>query len=328
MSLPFSISVIVVNFQSFSTLRRCLDALRVQTLAPECVVLIDNSRDRECAALQKDYPYLLVECLGQNLGFAAANNRGVAMCQTEFVALLNPDAFPEPDWLEKLINAAKARPDCAAFGSLQLMDSNPELIDGMGDVYHFSGVMWREAHGQPRSKIGPLTMRSIFSPCAAAALYRREAFLEVGGFDEDFFCYCEDVDLGFRLRLAGWESALVPDAVVRHTVSSSSGGERSDFATYHGHRNMVWVFIKNMPGILLWFFLPLHILVQFAAMFVLTLRGQILVGFRAKIDALKGLTMMWGKRQTIQSNRIASIMKINRSIFLKSSPNFRGVPKT
>ncbi len=294
-----------------------MDALRVQTLAPERVFLIDNSLDRECATLQKDYPNLLVECLGQNLGFAAANNRGVAMCDTEFVALLNPDAFPEPDWLEKLVCAAKARTDCAAFGSLQLMDSSPEIIDGVGDVYHCSGDMWREGYGKTRSEIGHISMRSIFSPCAAAALYRREAFLEVGGFDEDFFCYCEDVDLGFRLRLAGCESVFVPDAVVRHAVSSSSGGERSDFATYHGHRNMVWVFIKNMPGILFWLLLPVHFLVNLLALLVLVARGQALVGLRAKLDAIKGIPKVWNSRRTIQSKRVASVMDIWRALSLK-----------
>ena len=316
MAPSYSVSVIVVTYQSLSTLRRCLDALRVQTLSPACVVLIDNSLDRECATLQKDYPHLLVECLGQNLGFAAANNRGVAMCQTEFVALLNPDAFPEPDWLEKLLVAAKSRPDCAAFASLQLLDSNPELIDGLGDAYHCSGAMWREAHGQPRSEIDHISMRSIFSPCAAAALYRREAFLEVGGFDEDFFCYCEDVDLGFRLRLAGWGSALVPDAVVRHVVSSSSGGERSDFATYHGHRNMVWVFIKNMPGILFLLFLPMHITMNFIALIILSFRGQTGEGIRAKLDALRQVPRMWRKRQAIQATRKVSHWEFFKSLRL------------
>ncbi len=281
------------------------------------MVLIDNSLDRECATLHKDYPKLLIECFGQNLGFAAANNRGVAMCGTEFVVLLNPDAFPEQDWLEKLLGAAKSRPDCAAFGSLQLMDSNPEIMDGVGDVYHWSGLMWREAHGRSRSKIGPLSMRTIFSPCAAAVLYRREAFLEAGGFDEDFFCYCEDVDLGFRLRLAGWESALIPDAVVRHAVSSSSGGERSDFSTYHGHRNMVWVFSKNMPGFVFWLFLPLHAAMNMASLCLLAFRGQGRVGLQAKWDAIKGIPKMWNKRKQIQTSRKASAWQIWRAMCLR-----------
>jgi GT2 family glycosyltransferase len=197
------------------------------------------------------------------------------------------------------------------------MDSSPEIIDGVGDVYHCSGAMWREGYGKTRSEIGHISMRSIFSPCAAAALYRREAFLEVGGFDEDFFCYCEDVDLGFRLRLAGCESVFVPDAVVRHAVSSSSGGERSDFATYHGHRNMVWVFIKNMPSFLFWLFLPLHVAMNIAAVFILAARGQGLIALKAKWDAIKGIPKMWQKRQQIQATRKASTWQIWRAMSLR-----------
>ncbi len=125
-------------------------------------------------------------------------------------------------------------------------------------------------------------------------------------------CYGEDVDLGFRLRLAGWKAMLVPDAVVRHVGSASSGGQRSEFASYHGHRNMVWVYVKNMPGFLFWLFLPLHILANLASMIVLTLRGQGKVAWRAKRDAIKGLPKIWKKRKAIQSKRVASIWDILR----------------
>ncbi len=103
----------------------------------------------------------------------------------------------------------------------------------------------------------PEPEREVFSACAAAALYRRDVFEALGGLDEDFFCYMEDVDLGFRLRLAGWGCTYVPTAVVHH-VGSATSGRRSHFTTYHGHRNLVWVFFKNMPGALLWLYLPQH----------------------------------------------------------------------
>ena len=135
----------------------------------------------------------------------------------------------------------------------------------------------------------------------------------IGGFDEDFFCYGEDVDVGFRLRLAGYVCRFVPEAVVLHAGGTSSGGQRSEFAAYHGHRNMVWVYVKNMPGVLFWLFLPLHILANLASMIVLTLRGQGKVAWHAKRDAIKGLPAMWKKRQAMQSMRVASIKNIWRS---------------
>jgi GT2 family glycosyltransferase len=212
-----------------------------------------------------------------------------------------------------LVQAARECPGTAALGSLQLMSENRATIDGAGDCYHISGLFWRAAHGRSLAAT-KLEAREIFSPCAAAALYRKAAVDEIGGFDEAFFCYGEDVDLGFRLRLAGWKSMLVPDAVVRHVGSASSGGQRSQFASYHGHRNMVWVYMKNMPGLLFWLFLPLHILANIASVAVLTLRGQGKVAWRAKRDAIKGLPKMWKKRKAIQAKRVSSLWDILRAL--------------
>jgi GT2 family glycosyltransferase len=234
---------------------------------------------------------------GRNTGFAGGNNFGLARTATELVATLNPDTVPEPSWLEALVQAAREDPETAAFGSLQLMRGKRALIDGAGDCYHISGLFWRAGHGSslPAAKF---EAAEIFSPCAAAALYRKTALDEVGGFDEDFFCYGEDVDLGFRLRLSGHRSRLVPDAIVFHEGGGSSGGPRSDFAAYHGHRNMVWIYVKNMPGLLFWLLLPLHVLANIASMVILAFRGQGGIAWRAKRDALRRLPAMWKKRAT------------------------------
>jgi len=306
-----SIAVVIVYYSGLEDLMRCLECLASQTLPPQEVIVVDNSEAGDCAGLR--LPAALpfrVRRSEANTGFAAGNNVGMSLAKTELVALLNPDAFADRRWLERLAVAAGIHQDCASFGSLQLKDEKPELIDGLGDLYQPSGIFRREGHGRHLAGLQPLRPREIFSPCAAAALYRRDAVLAVGGFDEDFFCYGEDIDLGFRLRLAGWKSMLVPDAVVRHLGSSSSGGQRSDFATYHGHRNMVWVYVKNMPGFLFWLFLPLHVLANFASVLVLALRGQDKVAWRAKCDAIKGLLAVWKKRQAIQFMRVASFKEI------------------
>lgn len=150
----------------------------------------------------------------------------------------------------------------------------------------------------------------IFSPCAAAALYRRQALVEVGGFDDDFFCYVEDVDLGFRLRLMRHRAMYVRDAVVHHVGSATTGGQHSDFAVYHGHRNLVWTFVKNMPGKVFWPLLPLHLAMNLVALAVFPLRGQGRVIVRAKWDAIRGLPKMWRKRKVIQSMRLATTREI------------------
>src|SRR5512138_814980 len=139
---------------------------------------------------------------------------------------------------KKLVVLAEAHQDTSSFSSRQLQANDPEFLDGAGDAYHVSGMAWRIGLGYPVKSYG-LMPTSLFSPCAAAAMYLREAFLDVGGFDEDFFSYFEDVDLGFRLQLKGYRCLYVPGAVVHH-VGSASLGQRSDFAFYHSHRNLVW----------------------------------------------------------------------------------------
>jgi GT2 family glycosyltransferase len=305
-------AIVVVYRSDPAALIRCIKCLGRQSVRAQSIIVVDNSEEADLKTMDLGNVEILRP--SENIGFAAGNNIGVATTVSDFIALLNPDAFPDHVWLDSLLKAVDANPQHAAFGSVQLLDENPEVLDGIGDTYHLSGIFRREGHGRRRDEYGELQPREMFSPCAAAALYRREAFEAVGGFDEDFFCYGEDVDLGFRLRLAGWKSMMVPDAIVRHVGSASSGGARSDFATYHGHRNMVWVYLKNMPGILFWLFLPLHILANIASVIVLTLRGQGKVAWRAKRDAIKGLPKMWKKRKDIQSRRKASICDIYRAL--------------
>ena len=173
-----------------------------------------------------------------------------------WIVLLNPDAFPEPDWLECLVAAAERHSEFSFFGCRMLLADTPELLDGTGDVHHVSGMCWRRDYRVPTA-LGVAEADEIFGPCAAAALYSRRALDEVGGFDEAYFCYHEDVDLAFRLRLRGHRCRYVPEAVVRH-VSSGIAGVRSDFATYHGERNLVWTYFKDTPAVLFWSYLPMR----------------------------------------------------------------------
>ncbi|EKD97953.1 MAG: hypothetical protein ACD_23C00660G0003, partial [uncultured bacterium] len=186
-------------------------------------------------------------------------------------------------------------------------------LDGAGDAYHVSGLVWRMGHGSP-VPTDVEDEREVFSPCAAAALYRRSAFHETGGLDEDYFCYVEDVDLGFRLRLAGYRCLYVPQSVAYHVGSGTTGGQYSEFVLYHGHRNLVWTFVKDMPGILFWLLLPLHVLLNLVSIvwFVLLGRGRVIL--RAKHDALLGLPKMWRKRRYIQKCRVVSIAQIWRQL--------------
>lgn len=302
MSVPL-VSVVIVTWNSKAHLPACLNRLATQVFQNFEVIIIDNgSRDEGIHNLREKYSFLVlhIETLNTNLGFSAANNLGARLACGKWIALLNADAFPEPDWLEQLLLVARQNPEYSAFSSRQIQHNTPHLLDGAGDAYHISGLAWRNSYNLRAAENG-LVEKEIFSPCAAAALYSREEFLNVGGFDEDYFSYFEDVDLGFRLRLGGAKCLYVPEAVVRH-VGSASTGKRSDFSVYYGYRNLIWTFVKNMPSPWLWFFLPLHVVTILFFSIYLTMRGQGRAIWKAIFDALRGLPKMMEKRKMIQKN--------------------------
>ena len=305
-------AVVVVDWNAGELVGRCLAALGRQTCRPGTVMVVDNASTSESwrHVVPDVLPVEMVRLAG-NSGFAAGANRGIALVpDAEWIALLNPDAFAEPDWLERLLAAARAHPEYSFFASRQVMAEDPARLDGAGDAYGVSGFAWRRDRGQPvaGARSEP---REVFGPCAAAALYRREALDEVGGLDESFFCYFEDVDLAFRLRLAGHRCLYVPDAVVHH-VGSASSGRGSDFSVYHGHRNLVWTFVKNMPAPLLAVYWPHHLLLNLVSLVWFTLRGQGRAIWRAKWDAVRGLPRVLKQRREIQAKRRAGSWEMRR----------------
>jgi GT2 family glycosyltransferase len=304
------IAVIVVNWNAGDLLLRCLTSLAAQERRPDRIIVVDNASTDASLDAVALFPRAEVIRLQENVGFAAANNLALRACDDcDLVALLNPDAFAAPSWLARLEEAAARHPDHAAFASQIRLAHDESLLDGAGDVYHVSGLAWREGHTAPAPPAeGP---REVFSPCAAAALYRRQALLDVGGFDERYFCYVEDVDLGFRLRLRGHRCLYVPDAVVHH-VGSGTTSRGSDFSTYHGHRNLVWTFVKDMPAPLLALYLPQHLLLNLLSVGWFAAQGRGRVILRAKWHALRGLPAVLRERRRVQRQRRAGVRELRR----------------
>lgn len=305
------VAVVIVNFHSEDYLRQCLQALRMQTRRPDRVVVVDNGcrHDRLERALQA-FPGAELLPMPENVGFAAANNRAVEMVpDCRWIVLLNVDAFPEPRWLETLLDAASAHPECAFFGSQLMIAHSAGLVDGTGDVYHCSGRAWRRDHGLPAARAQRATEGTV-GPCAAAAMYRRDAWLTAGGMDGSFVCYLEDVDLGLRLALLGFKYRHVPESIVHH-VGSGVTRRHSSYYVYHGQRNAVWAYVKNMPGRLFWKYLPLHILLNVAGIIWFALRGRGWAALRAKRDALRGLPRAWKQREELQRKRQLSIAEFD-----------------
>jgi len=323
-----SVSIIVVNFRAGPWLARCLGALAGQTHADFEAVVVDNasadgSLEAAIAAVAGD-PRFRFDPAETNLGFAAANNRAARQAGGDWLALLNPDAIPDPDWLEQLLEAVARHPGAAMFGSLQIDAADPARLDGCGDNYLFAGIPWRGGFGWPAAA-APAEDRAVFSPCGAAALYSRSAFAAAGGFDESFFCYLEDVDLAFRLRLRGEHCIQVARARVRHAGGVSSS-QRGEFARYHGTRNIVWCFVKNMPGPLFWPLIPCHAAALGLVWAKSALCGHGAVSARALAAAIGGLP--WRSRRLVQATRRSTALEIARALTWSPWKCLRHAPAT
>lgn len=297
------ITVVVVTYNAGDHLVRAIECLLRQTFTDFHVVVVDNGSEDDSVtrarARATDPRFRFIE-VGENLGYAAANNFVARETKSPWFATLNPDAFPEPGWLDALHRATMAYPDVAAFGSTQIDAANPNLLDGCGDVFGLAGFPWRGGHKHPVSALPP--EGETFSACGAAALYKADAFREAGGFDERFFCYVEDVDLGYRLRLLGYRCRQVNDAVVHH-VGGGTTGPKSAFTRYHGIRNAIWCFAKNTPGALLWPMLPFAVGVNLLALGSGIRHGTIRTIIRAQYDALAGLGEILRERRRVQARR-------------------------
>jgi GT2 family glycosyltransferase len=321
-------SIIILCWNTNQYLFACLRSLNNQTWKDFEILIVDNGSPEPISKTYfADFNNLSISFfqLKDNIGFAAGNNFAAAHARGEFLVLLNADAFPEPDWLETIRNAITKYPHCF-FASKLIMANHPQKLDGEGDVYHISGLVWRKSYNTLESESSQKE-GEVFSACGAAAVYPKEAFAMVNGFDDDYFAYLEDVDLGFRLRLAGYKCMYLPGAVVFH-IGSGSTNPRSDLSVYYGHRNLVWTFFKDMPGVFVWILSPLHILVNLLMIIISFSRKQGIVSLRAKFDAFNNFSMIIQKRKTVQSmRRISAIQLIKHMNWNPFSPFVRFLHK-
>ena len=306
------VSVIIVDHNSGDLLLRCIKHLTAQHYKDFETILVNNGSS---SYTDTDFDQfginISVLSPGENLGFAKGCNHGAKLATGEWLAFLNPDAYPDPEWLDCLVQATKRHPSVDAFGSTQIMASNPSHLDGAGDVYHILGIPYRGYFGWEKAILPE--EGEVFAACGAAALYRAESFKNLGGFDERFFCYGEDVDLGFRLRITGGRTIQVPSAIVRHEGSAISG-RHSEFTIYHGHRNRVWLAYKNTPFWLYWPFLPLHFAASFYLFFRLLIAGISKPYLKGIWHGYTGLARFRKDRTVILRGRKASYKSLIQAI--------------
>ena len=224
-------------------LRRTLRALEAQTFRAFEVIIVDNSG----TGVARGAEARLIENTA-NVGFGEAINQGARASQAEYVACLNDDARPEPAWLEALVQALDAAPAAGSAASRILLAGTDGLLDSAGLLLYPDGTAKQRAHRRPTAACDQPGEVLLASGCAA--LYRRAMLDETGGFDGDFFLYCEDTDLGLRAQQAGWSCLYTPWAVVEHDYSASAG-QASRLKAFYVERNRLWTVVKTFPLLLI-----------------------------------------------------------------------------
>jgi GT2 family glycosyltransferase len=311
---------VIPTLAADSRLEECLEALRKQTRHDFEVIVVDNS-GRGLVRRNGIGPGVRVIENTANAGYGAAINQGMRDSSAPYVVSLNDDAVPCAGWLDALVGALEQRPDAGMCAS-QVRLFGEERLDSAGMLMARDGSSKQRGHGRMPCDF-PVTEEALF-PSGSAALYRRAMLEEIGGFDDDFFLYCEDTDLGLRARWAGWKCLYVPEAVVEHHYSHSAG-RASPVKAYFVERNRLFVIAKNFPARLL-------VAVPFAATarylwhawYILQGRGSA-ARFRAEGHA--GPKMLWyilrahaallgnGRRLWRQRREIRARARITPAIF-------------
>lgn len=247
-NLPL-VTVIIVTLNNLNLLRNCLTSLYAQDYEAIEIIVVDNGSEKNVRdMLAAEFPEVHMVRLDKNHGFAGGNNRGIEIAQGKYVALINNDAVATPQWISSLVATAESDPGIGAVASIVIDGNRQEVLDSCGVGISLDGMSRQAMRGMPVPQLTQPKEVLLFSGCAC--LLKMEALKNVGLFDEDFFAYCEDTDLGLRLRRAGWKIVIAPDAYVHHFYSMT-GGKFSLQKIYWVERNHFWVAIKNFPWFLL-----------------------------------------------------------------------------
>lgn len=239
-------TVIIPNYNGLDFLKPCIDALGRQTSRDFEILVVDNgSADKSAEWLgEQGIPAIL---LSENTGFSGAVNAGIRAAKTPYVILLNNDTEPEPDYVEELVRAIEASARIFSVSPKMVQMYHRDLMDDAGDMYSIMGWAYQRGVGQETERYDRPC--HIFSSCAGAAIYRRQVFDEIGYFDELHFAYLEDIDVGYRAKIAGYYNRYCPRAVVYHVGSGTSGSKYNSFKVRLAARNNVYLNYKNMPAL-------------------------------------------------------------------------------
>lgn len=296
-------SIIIPNWNGKELLQDCLDSLKKQSYSVSETILVDNdSKDDSINFVSKKFPAVKIIKLNKNFGFAKAINEGVKASKAEYVIFLNNDTAVDKDFVKNLVACADAHKEVISVNSKLLNFYNRKKIDGVGIIINEVGqarsIGWQEEdHGQHDKE------SYILGATGGASLFRREQFLKLGGFDENYFMYSEEVDFAFRAQFAGFKSIFYPKAIVYHKHKATAKKQPAKIE-YWQFRNTTQTLIKDFPDFILfkrWRWLKI-ILVHLNTIFYQIKKGFWLTPFLADLWIIFHLPELLKERRKIQSN--------------------------
>jgi GT2 family glycosyltransferase len=304
-------SIVIPNLNGRRFLGPCLEAVAAQTDPDFETIVVDNGSDDGSAAFVRDrFPHARVLELGSNRGFAGAMNAGIAASEGELVAFLNNDAEPRPAWVQELRRCLERHPRAAAATSKLVSSEAPGRLDGAGDGLTPSFLPFVRGHGEADDGRYDEEIE-VFSASGTASLWRGHVLRALGGFDERFFAYYEDVDLSFRARLLGHECWYAPRAVAAHRRGATAGADLR-FTLHHPARNRWFFLLRNAPATLLLRH-PLGLLAGEAFWWLRALRSRSpRTLLRAYGEVLRSLRPLLRERRELQRSRLVSARELNR----------------
>ena len=239
------VTIIIPNYNGLAFMEPCMKALDHQNFKDFSVLVVDNGSTDGSVEWLKEHGIPAV-FLKTNTGFSGAVNVGIKKAATPYVILLNNDTKADPDYVGELVRAMEASPKIFSVSSRMIQMYHPDLMDDAGDMYSVLGWAYQRGVGQPLERYDKPF--KIFSACAGAAIYRRQVFEEIGYFDEMHFAYLEDIDVGYRAKLYGYDNVYCPTARIFHVGSGTSGSKYNSFKVKLAARNNVYLNYKNMPA--------------------------------------------------------------------------------
>lgn len=244
----YKASVVIPNYNGEKYIDECMNALRKQREQNFEVILVDNASEDKSIAAFEAYNDLNIRTitLDENYGFSRAVNEGIKASESEYVILLNNDTHVGKNFVGALIDAMDEDDNIFSAQAHMLQYSDRTITDSAGD--YFCALGWGFSRGKDEKASKFTERRDVFSSCAGAAIYRKSVFETIGYFDEVFFAYLEDMDIGYRAKLHGYRNVFVPEAKVLHVGSGSSGSRYNEFKTKLAARNSMLVMYKNFAG--------------------------------------------------------------------------------